>query len=69
LAELNKDQRFQVLKGAFAADSRIAGKTILLIDDIYTTGATASSCSDVLVAQGAAAVYTLAVAAHRESGY
>ncbi|MEG1661547.1 MAG: ComF family protein, partial [Clostridiales bacterium] len=44
LAELNKDQRFQVLKGAFAADSRIAGKTILLIDDIYTTGATASSC-------------------------
>ncbi len=46
--------------------SSFAGKRILLLDDILTTGATASECSRVLLTAGASEVNlaVLAVAAH-----
>ena len=54
--------------GAYTAvgSENIRGKRILLLDDIITTGATASECARVLLTAGAKEVYcaTLAVAHH-----
>lgn len=52
------------VKGAFAltAPVQIAGKRILLVDDVYTTGSTVRECSRVLMAAGATAVAVLTVA-------
>ena len=61
---LSRREREKVMKDAFIcrAGRRLRGKTILLIDDILTTGATASGCSTALLQGGAAGVYVLTVA-------
>jgi ComF family protein len=41
----------------------IKGKSILLIDDVYTTGSTADECTKVLLDAGAKKVYVLTLAA------
>jgi ComF family protein len=63
-AGLTTHQRRQNLRGAFFAPlpGRLAGQHVLLIDDIYTTGATARACSRVLVNAGAASVRVATVA-------
>ena len=43
----------------------VTGKTILLIDDIVTTGATANECATILRLEGAKAVYVLTAAITR----
>ena len=56
------ERRKNVL-GAFKADPRlVAAKTILLVDDVATTGATLSSASHSLLEAGAGKVYALTVA-------
>ncbi|MCY7376864.1 MAG: ComF family protein [Pyrinomonadaceae bacterium] len=40
----------------------IAGKTILLVDDVFTSGATASGCAEILKQNGAEKVYVLTLA-------
>jgi len=40
----------------------IEGENILLVDDVFTTGATVSSCAEVLLSGGARAVYVLTIA-------
>jgi ComF family protein len=44
------------LKDAFALRGDVAGRRVLLVDDVLTTGATARECSRVLQAGGAAGV-------------
>ena len=49
--------------GAFMAQPRlVSGKTVLLVDDITTTGATIGSASASLIQAGATRVYALTVA-------
>lgn len=60
---LNKQERLLNMKDAFKVKNKklIKGKTILIVDDVYTTGATIDSCSKVLKDGGAMAVYCVTV--------
>lgn len=61
---LDKTLREQNLAGAFKVKdkSRIKGKTLLLIDDVYTTGSTADECSRTLMNADAENVFVLTCA-------
>lgn len=63
-SKLNKEQRISNVKNIFEIrrSNEIKGKTVLLIDDIYTTGATANECSRVLKKAGATKVIVYTVA-------
>ena len=57
------EERQRNLAGAFACrDSKLAGKRVLLVDDVCTTGATLNSCAIALRKAGAASVWGLALA-------
>lgn len=60
---MNREDRRRNVKGAFAVRERklalVAGKSVLLIDDVLTTGATAGECARVLTRAGAASVDVL----------
>ena len=68
LADLDGPARRLMLKGAFAA-APAQGQTVLLVDDIYTSGATINTCAIELLTAGAQAVYGLTVAAYEDRGY
>ncbi len=63
--ELDAAERQANVKDAFAADERVAGKRLLLIDDVCTTGATMDECSAALKQRGAKSVWGLALARGR----
>jgi ComF family protein len=60
----NKKERKQNIKGAFEVTDKkeINGKNIILIDDVYTTGATANECAKTLIKAGAQKVSVLTMA-------
>lgn len=61
---LTRRQRFTNAAGAFSVrqPGRVNGKTILLIDDVFTTGATTGACAKALRAAGAKSIRVLTVA-------
>jgi ComF family protein len=61
---LGRKQRAANIKGAFGIleKAKIIDKRILLVDDVYTTGATADECARLLVHHGAANVDVLSLA-------
>ena len=67
---LPRAARLQNLRKAFAvrAPQEVAGARILLIDDVFTTGTTASECARVLRKAGANQVAVLALARSVDAG-
>jgi len=63
---LNAGERHRNVSGAFALNPRFAKhvkeRRVLLIDDVFTTGATVGACSRVLLRAGAEAVDVLTLA-------
>ncbi len=60
--EMDHRARFANVRGAFAPapkfqSGQLAGRRVLLVDDIYTTGSTISEAARVLLGMGAQAVY------------
>lgn len=60
---LNISDRQKNVQNAYQADRRIVNnKTVVLMDDVATTGSTISACTEALLAAGAREVYALTVA-------
>ena len=61
---LTSHQRRENLRGAFAATraAEVTGREVILVDDVYTTGTTATECARVLRRAGARRVWVATVA-------
>ncbi len=60
--DLGRRARLLNLRGAFAVQGNLDGQRIAIVDDVMTTGATATSLARVLLASGATEVHVWAVA-------
>ena len=63
-AGLDSTGRAETVAGAFEVryPRLVRGEWVLLVDDVFTTGATASSCAEVLLDAGANAVFVVSLA-------
>jgi ComF family protein len=63
LRGLGRRERAKTVRGAFTvertAQARIAGRSVGLVDDVYTSGATTAACTETLLRAGAARVFVL----------
>ena len=61
---ISGSERLENIKDAFVANSQfVSGRSIVIIDDVYTTGSTMSACGEALLSAGATVVYGLTVTA------
>ena len=67
-ARLSRAERTENVKGVFAAErpELVRGRTLLLVDDVSTTGSTLEDCARALKDAGAAQVWAAAVCSRAE---
>jgi ComF family protein len=53
---LNREARIKNIRGAFACDTSLVGRSVAIVDDVMTTGATLSEAARALKSAGAARV-------------
>ena len=58
---LDAPERYRNIRNSFKADPRVKGLRIVLIDDVFTTGATVYECARALKTCGASRVYLSAI--------
>lgn len=58
---LNASERRENVKDAFTATQSVADMSILIIDDVVTTGSTLDACATALFNVGAKSVYAITV--------
>lgn len=63
-AGLSRNARIENLEDAFEVKdkSKVRGKVVLLVDDVFTTGTTINECSKTLLDAGAKEVYSVTLA-------
>ena len=61
-ALLSKEERRKSISGLYTAAVSLHGETVLLVDDICTTGETLRACADALKHAGAGKIYCYTVA-------
>jgi ComF family protein len=64
---LSAGERRHNVEDAFTASPKVAGKHLLLIDDVLTTGATLAACATALKNAGATVVYGLVLSTPRSA--
>jgi ComF family protein len=61
-SDLGASERQANVRGAFEARAEVAGRHVVVVDDVLTTGATVAECARALRAAGAARIGVVAVA-------
>jgi predicted amidophosphoribosyltransferase len=61
-SDLGAAERRANVRGAFEARPEVAGRHVVVVDDVLTTGATVAECARALRAAGAARIGVVAVA-------
>jgi ComF family protein len=61
-SQLNRLERRANVRGAFEASSRASGRSLLLVDDVCTTGETLRACAAALTREKASRVCAIVVA-------
>jgi ComF family protein len=61
-ARLGRGDRLSNVKGALIEREPLEGRLVVLVDDVVTTGATASACKEALARAGATVIAVAAVA-------
>jgi ComF family protein len=60
---LTLSQRQENVRGAYQADSKtVKGKSVVLMDDVATTGSTISACTEALLSAGATQISVITIA-------
>ncbi len=58
----SRSERINQISGAFVAKRQLSGESVLVVDDVITTGATLAECASVLREAGASSVWGAAAA-------
>lgn len=66
LARMNKSERQQAIDGAIKIHEKVKNLSVLLIDDVFTSGTTSGECARILKKNGAKSVSVLTFASSTE---